>query len=112
MKRFNAMVAVSLVLSVSVLAQSKSLAQVNEKLTKQQLHTLIATAKTPAEHQRIADYYEGKAQELTAESKAHARMAEQFRQNPITASGKFTAGTVNHCEFIHLPLPPARRIEI
>jgi hypothetical protein len=32
-----------------------------EHLSKRQLNSLIATAKTPAEHQRIAQYYQAKA---------------------------------------------------
>jgi hypothetical protein len=101
MKQIIGMFAATLILNASVLAQSSALPQSGpDKLTKQQLQTLVTTAKTPAEHERIAIYYEGKAQVLNSESKQHAQMAEQYRQNPITASGKFSAGTVNHCEYV------------
>jgi uncharacterized membrane protein len=69
-------------------------------LSKQQLLSLIASAKTPAEHIRIAQYYGAKAQDYLAQSKEHAQMAEEFKMNPVTSSSKFSAGTVNHCEYL------------
>lgn len=71
-----------------------------EKLSKQQLQTLIATAKTPVEHERIAHYYEAKAQSDLAQAKQHAQMAEAFRQNPVTNSAKESIATVNHCVYV------------
>jgi len=69
-------------------------------LSKQQLVSLIASAKTPAEHIRIAQYYGAKAQDYLAQSKEHAQMAEHFKSNPLTSSSKYSIGTVNHCEFL------------
>jgi len=71
-----------------------------EKLSKQQLQSLIATAKTPAQHERIAQYYEAKAQSDLAQSKEHAQMAAEFKANNVTSSAKFANGTVNHCEYL------------
>jgi hypothetical protein len=72
----------------------------SDNLSKQQLLSLIASAKTPAEHIRIAQYYGAKAQDYLAQSKEHAQMAEQFKKNALTSSSKFSAGTINHCEFL------------
>jgi superoxide dismutase len=72
----------------------------SDNLSKQQLLSLISSAKTPAEHIRIAQYYGAKAQDYLAQSKEHAQMAEQFKSNSLTSSAKFSAGTVNHCEFL------------
>jgi hypothetical protein len=69
-------------------------------LNKQQLLSLIASAKTPAEHIRIAQYYGAKAQDYLAQSKEHAQMAEEFKKNSVTTSSKFSTGTVNHCEYL------------
>jgi hypothetical protein len=71
-----------------------------EKLSKQQLQTLIATAKTPAQHERIARYYEAKAQSDLVQAKEHAQMAAEFKQNNVTSSAKYANGTVNHCEYL------------
>jgi hypothetical protein len=101
MKRIISTLVLGLSLAVSVMAQSTASVQVvPEKLTRQQLQSLVTTAKTSAEHQRIANYYEAKAQRLVVESQEHAMMAEQYKKNIITASGKFSTGTVNHCEYI------------
>ncbi len=69
-------------------------------LSKQQLVSLIASAKTPAEHIRIAQYYGAKAQDYLAQSNEHVQMAEQFKKNSVTSSSKFSTGTVNHCEYL------------
>src|ERR1039458_7421220 len=69
-------------------------------LSKQQLVSLIASAKTPAEHTRIAQYYGAKAQDYLAQSNEHAQMAEQFKKNSVISSSKFSTGTVNHCEYL------------
>jgi hypothetical protein len=70
-----------------------------EHLSKHQLNTLIATAKSPAEHQRIAKFYMSQAQDYAAQSKEHAREAEQARNNPMRNSNKAVFSTVNHCEY-------------
>ena len=71
-----------------------------EKLNSKQILVLISVAKTPAEHRRLAVYYEAKAQNLLAQSKEHAQMAEAYKQNPVTSSSKYTRGTVDHCTYI------------
>jgi hypothetical protein len=69
-----------------------------EHLSKRQLNTLIATAKTPADHQRIAQFYQAQAQDYLAQSREHAREAEQARNNPLRVNNKTVFSTVNHCE--------------
>ena len=71
-----------------------------EQLTPQQLTSLVAGAKTTAEHQRIANYYRTQADKLLAESNNHARMATIFRANPATNNDKQIYATVNHCEYL------------
>jgi len=100
MKRTFGIFAVALVLVISVVGFiSAAQQQKPEKLTEKQLLSLIATAKTPAEHQRIAEYYQEKAQEYLAQAKEHEEMAEAYKKNPMTNSSKFATGTVNHCEY-------------
>jgi len=70
-----------------------------EKLSKQQLLSLIASAKTPAEHRRVAEYYHATAQDYLAQAKEHEELAEAYKKNPMTSSSKFATGTVNHCEY-------------
>jgi hypothetical protein len=69
-----------------------------EPLNKHQLNTLIVSAKTPAEHQRIARFYQSQAQSYLAQSKEHALEAEQSRNNLTRNNSKTIFSTVNHCE--------------
>lgn len=71
-----------------------------EQLSPQQLASLVASARTSVEHERIANYYRNQADKLLAESNDHAKMAAAFRANPVTNNEKRAAATVNHCEYL------------
>ena len=88
------------VLAIVAFASNAQAQQNSNQLSKQQLVTLIASAKTPAEHTRIAEYYGAQAQADLALSQEHAQMADQFRKNSVTSSSKFATGTVNHCAYL------------
>jgi hypothetical protein len=102
MKRtFAALSVLSLAFAITVAAfgQTPSTQQPKpEHLSKQQLNTLIATAKTPAEHERIAQYYQAKALDYLAQSKEHEQMVAAYKANPSMAA-KSRAGTIEHCEY-------------
>ena len=100
MKNILISLSLSIVLGLSLTAASAATLPKAEKLNKQQLKSLIASAKTPAEHERIAQYYEAKAQNDLAQANEHAQMASQFKQNAVTSSPKWSTGTVNHCEYL------------
>jgi hypothetical protein len=72
--------ALSSLVPLSVAAENKS------ALSKKELQVLIANAKTPTEHQKIAAYYRDQAQRLTASAKEHAEMAEVYAKNPVSAA--------------------------
>lgn len=88
-------VSLAFVMSVSAFAKTPTI----DHLSKRQLNSLIATAKTPAEHQRIAEFYRSQAQDYLAQSKEHAQMAERFKNDPIRNNSKAVFSTVNHCEY-------------
>ena len=95
MKRIAFIFALVLALAVPSFATSNP-----ERLSQKQLDSLIAGASTPAEHQRIADYYRAESARLLAEASAPAQMAAAFRANPVTNNEKTARGTVNHCEYV------------
>ena len=99
MKRTLALLSVSLILAVASIAQTTSAVKA-EKLSKPQLLSLIATAHTPAEHERIANYYDARARDFLAQSAEHAQMAAEYRKNPMISSSKWATGTINHCEYV------------
>lgn len=99
MKRIFSILPLALVLAAAAVAQTPAAPQNQaEKLSKKQLLSLIATAKTPAEHRRIAQYYEAKAQDYLAQSKEHQAMADQYKANR-SISTKFATNSVGHCEY-------------
>jgi hypothetical protein len=100
MKRTIEILSSVLVLALVAFASTAQAQQNSNQLGKQQLVTLIASAKTPAEHNRIAQYYGAQAQADLALSQEHAQMADQFKKNSVTSSSKFATGTVNHCAYL------------
>jgi hypothetical protein len=71
-------------------------------LSKKELKVLLRTAKEPAEHRKIAEYYRQEAQRLTTSSKEHAEMAETYAKNPSFASPESKQGVsfgqgASHC---------------
>lgn len=73
-----------------------------EKLTKQQLKALIATAKTPEEHLRIAHFYDQQAQEYMDQAKEHEGMLAAYKANlsQTTSKSRITVTSqIGHCEY-------------
>lgn len=88
--------------ALAMAAASTTVQAAKPKLSKKQLGDLIEKAKTPADHQRLADYYAGLAAEFEAESKDHTAMAAMYEKNPTVQQTKAPGGvnTVSHCRFI------------
>ena len=98
MKRTIASLCFAAVLVLTSFA-AKAQTQPNpEKLSKQQLLSLIATAKTPAEHLRIAQYYAAQAQEFQAQAREHEQMVATYKANSSLSTNKNQASTIGHCE--------------
>jgi len=64
------------------------------------LASLIASAKTPADHLKISAYYHAQAESYLAQSNLHARMAADLAGNPVTSDAKNARGTVQHCQYL------------
>jgi hypothetical protein len=68
------------------------------KLTEKQVRTLIATAKTPEDHQKIAAYYRAKAEDAKANAAEHEKILAAYNQNPSTHEpAKAAGGPSAHC---------------
>jgi hypothetical protein len=66
---------------VSGLAQNTS-AQSDGRMTKQQLQSLVANAKTRDDHQQLASYYRSEERRLLSEARENEEMAEAYHRNP------------------------------
>ena len=95
MKTLLTILVSGLVLSVTAFA-----AEPVSSITAKEVKQLITTASTPADHLRLAKYFELRAAKLDAEAKEHAEMAHQYRARPSAAEIKEpgAAGTASHCE--------------
>lgn len=63
-------------------------AETSPGLSKKELKTLLATAKTPSDHQQLAAYYRDKAQHLRAKAQEFSAQAEYLATQPATIESK------------------------
>ena len=73
------MFALTLVLFTSVYSAA---ADNKTTISKTELKVLLNTAKTPAEHQKIATYYRQEAARLNQSAKEHRELAAIYKQTP------------------------------
>lgn len=74
-------------LTMLSIAPAYSVGQENKPVvTKKEFKALLKTAKEPADHQKIAQYYRQKADRLRADAKEHVEMAEDYAKNPRFAA--------------------------
>jgi len=80
-----------------------------KKLTRGELKTLIATAETKSDHERIAKYFDAEAATYEAEAKEHSELATGYGKNPPSQPTKFPGSmqTYNHCNAISKSLSQA-----
>jgi hypothetical protein len=79
--------AISVALVVS-LCGFVSAATTQPKLSNKELKTLLATAKTPSDHQKIAAYYRDRAQYLNAKAQEFSAQAALYANQPATIQSK------------------------
>jgi hypothetical protein len=90
----------ALIMTVAAFGQAPSASQPKpEHLSKQQLNTLVATAKTPVEHERIAKFYELSAQDFKAQAQEHENKIAAYKANSSLSTNKNQASTIGHCEY-------------
>jgi hypothetical protein len=72
--------------------------ETHPKLTSKQVRSLIATAKTPEDHQKLAAYYRDMAAQAKANAAEHERILAAYNQNPSThPAAKAAGGPAEHC---------------
>ena len=72
--------------------------ETGSKLTSKQLRSLIASAKTSEDHQKLAAYYRDMAAEAKANAAEHEKILAAYNQNPSThPPAKAAGGPAEHC---------------
>ncbi len=86
------------VLAIALLAGAMGqAAPQREKLSRQQLKSLISSAKTPADHQRLAAHYRDEAERLKAKQREHEEEAEEYYKDPFRHPGPKYPTLGQHC---------------
>ena len=67
-----------------------------QKLSRKEVKTLIATAKTASDHERLAAYYRDEAASLTAEESEHEEELKEYYANSSRYPGKYPS-IGDHC---------------
>ena len=82
--RLVSVVAVSVVLLCGLATAAES----GPTLSKKELKTLLATAQTPSDHQKIAAYYSDQAKRLNAKAQEFSAQADFLATQPATVESK------------------------
>lgn len=70
-------------------------------LTKKEVKALVATAKTPADHMKLARYFNEQADRLEADAREHEELAQEYRKNPSPMAMKtpMSPNSAEHCAY-------------
>jgi len=80
-----------------------------DKPSKSELKTMISSAQTKADHERIAQYFDREAVKYEAESKEHGELAPLYQKRPDPALSKHPASARSfaHCDSLSKSLQQA-----
>jgi hypothetical protein len=96
-------VAASMVLAVvMVISAGQALAiGPKDELKPNEVRALVANAKTPADHMKLAHHYTAMAAKHEAEAQEHEALAAEYTKNPELGGDKHPMGpnTAEHCKF-------------
>jgi hypothetical protein len=101
----NLLVRITLLILIggAIIAANSLTVDAKEKTNKHAMKEMIKGAKTPTDHQVIADYYKAEAAKARAKADKHDQMAASYAVwNRQAGEGwrkfHYPPGTVEHCE--------------
>src|SRR5450432_153648 len=96
-------VAASMVLAVMMVISAGQALAIGPKdeLKPNEVRALVANAKTPADHMKLAHHYTAMAAKHEAEAQEHEALAAEYTKNPELGGDKHPMGpnTAEHCKF-------------
>ena len=104
MSTFSSRIVVAFsVIALAVSAGAATAAQARKSpdlLTSKQVKELVATAKTAADHLKLAKHFTALAARYEAQANEHAAEAQAYRKNPTFMESKNPSGpgTAAHCD--------------
>lgn len=102
MKRWTTcMLQAVVLLAVMTLAAAVAVRAADDSkiLKKDELKNLVANAKAPQDHERLAAHFTAKAEQMEADAAEHEALAAQYRANPNMHEMKHPGSqqTYSHC---------------
>jgi hypothetical protein len=93
----------SMVLAVLivVLAGQAPAVEPKDELKSKEVKALVASAKTPADHMKLARHYTAMAAKHVAEAQQHEVLAAEYTRNPQLGASKhpMAPNTAEHCKY-------------
>jgi hypothetical protein len=100
---WNRTVAASMVLAALMVMSARQVlaAEPSGELTSKEVKALVAGAKTPADHMKLARHCTAMAVKHEAEAQEHEALAVEYAANPHMSSTKHPMGpkTAEHCKY-------------
>lgn len=92
---------VALAILVALSAGQASAGEGPGVLPAREVKALLANAKTPEDHMKLAHHFSAKAIEHEAEAKEHEALAAEYKDNPNLHAAKhpMAAKTAEHCKY-------------
>lgn len=92
-----------MVLAALIVVPAPQAAAVEMKgmLKSKEVKALVANAKTPADHMKLARHFAAMAEKHEAEAKEHEALAEEYTRNPRLGSTKIpmAPNSAQHCKY-------------
>lgn len=92
----HSLVGLSLAIGVATTLPWRASAQGSETLTKKSVQKLVAEAKTAADHEKIAAFFEQEAVQFEAKRAEHEEMLRSYEKNRHLYHNKFPS-MADHC---------------
>ena len=94
----TALFAAVMAMLIGVVSQP-AVADDSKILKKDELKNLVANAKTAEDHQRLADHFTAKSEQLEADAQEHEELAAKYKANPGIHEMKHPGSqqTASHC---------------
>lgn len=92
-------ITIAVTLLAAAFGLTMNAAEAKPMLSEKQAKALVASAKTPADHLRLAEHYRQMSEKFLASAKDHEEMKAGYERNPAYTGSKFKAGTIDHCEY-------------
>jgi hypothetical protein len=102
--KWNRTVASSIVLAVLMVISAGQIpaGEAKGELKPNEVKALVGSAKTQADHMKLAHHYTAMAAKHEAEAQDHEALASEYTRNPQIAASKhpMAQNTIEHCKFM------------